>query len=30
MQSIDFDDYDLFSESAFNYVTHKMIEMVEQ
>ena len=30
MQSIDFDDYDLFGESAFNYVTHKMIKMVEQ
>ena len=30
MQSIDFDDYELSSESAFNYVTHKMIEMVEQ
>ena len=30
MQSIYFDDYDLFGESAFNYVTHKMIEMVEQ
>ena len=30
MQSISFDDYDLSSESAFNYVTDKMIEMVEQ
>ena len=30
MQSIYFDDYELSSESAFNYVTHKMIEMVEQ
>lgn len=30
MQSIDFDDYELYSESAFIYVTHKMVEMVEQ
>lgn len=30
MQSIYFDDYELHSKSAFNYVTHKMIEMVEQ
>ena len=30
MQSIHFDDYKLSSESAFNYVTHKMIEMIEQ
>lgn len=30
MRSICFDDYELFSESAFMYVTHKMLEMVEQ
>lgn len=30
MQSINFDDYELSSESAFIYVTHKMLEMVEQ
>ena len=30
MQSIHFDDYKLSSESAFDYVTHKMIEMIEQ
>ena len=30
MQSIHFDDYELSSESAFDYVTHKMIEMIEQ
>ena len=30
MQGIDFDNDDLYSTSAFNYVTHKMIEMVEQ
>lgn len=30
MRSICFDDYELSSESAFMYVTHKMLEMVEQ
>ena len=30
MQSIYFDDYKLSSESAFDYVTHKMIEMIEK
>ena len=30
MQSIHFDDYKLSSESAFDYVTHKMIEMIEK
>ena len=30
MQSISFDVYELSSKSAFNYVTHKMIKMVEQ
>lgn len=30
MQSISFDDYELSSKSAFNYVTRKMIKMVEQ
>ena len=30
MQSIHFDDYKLSIESAFDYVTHKMIEMIEK
>ena len=30
MQSTDFDNYKLSSENAFIYVTHKMVEMVEQ
>lgn len=30
MQSTYFDNYELSGESAFNYVTHKMVEMIEQ
>ena len=30
MQSVYFDDREIYSESAFNYITNKMIEMAEQ